>query len=150
MLGKCHGNQIRIHLLGTNIINCRVHVNKAPSQILLVYHIFFFFLKGTFDLMVVRDKNSASPVSCKTVQCLIGPQCLTDAWPKQPTNTCILLPAGSGTKTKMNVGLHHTKKRKMLNSKEELERKTEKEQIKESWDFTDRVVSKTPYFYRRM
>lgn len=38
----------------------------------------------------------------------------------------------------------------MLNSKEELERKTEKEQIKESWEFTDRVVSKTPYFYRRM
>lgn len=36
----------------------------------------------------------------------------------------------------------------MLNSKEEPERGTEKEQIK-SWEFTDRVVSKTPTFTER-
>lgn len=38
----------------------------------------------------------------------------------------------------------------MLRSNEELEKESEKEQIKESWKFTDRVVSKTPYFYRQM
>lgn len=51
----------------------------------------------------------------------------------------------------MTVGLHYKKRiQKMLRSKEELEKGTEKEQIKESWKFTDRVVSKTPYFYRQM
>lgn len=69
----------------------------------------------------------------------------------QSVNACIRFPASGRTKMNMTVGLHYKKRtQKMLRSNEELEKESEKEQIKESWKFTDRVVSKTPYFYRQM